>query len=74
MMTQTIQVTGMSCAHCVRAVSEEIAQLPGVTAVTVELHPEGASIVAIEADAEVGDEALATALDDAGSYRLVERS
>jgi copper chaperone len=34
----TIQVKGMSCAHCVRAVTQAIAGVPGVEAVAVSLE------------------------------------
>ena len=37
MTSTTYQVTGMTCEHCVRAVTEEIGNVPGVTAVTVAL-------------------------------------
>lgn len=30
-------VPGMSCDHCVRAISAEVGDVPGVTAVTVDL-------------------------------------
>ena len=30
-------VAGMACGHCVTAVTEEVEQVPGVTAVHVEL-------------------------------------
>ncbi len=30
-------VVGMTCAHCVAAVTEEVEQVPGVTGVRVEL-------------------------------------
>ncbi len=35
--TTTIQVAGMTCGHCVSAVTEELTQLPGVTDVTIDL-------------------------------------
>ncbi|MFF4350223.1 heavy-metal-associated domain-containing protein [Streptomyces sp. NPDC001530] len=30
-------VTGMSCAHCVASVTEEVSEVPGVTEVVVDL-------------------------------------
>lgn len=69
--TSTVSVTGMTCEHCVSAVTEEISALPGVTAVEVELAPEGTSTVRITAEQEVGREALEEALDEAGDYALV---
>ena len=35
--TQTFHVTGMTCDHCVRAVTAEVGPIDGVTAVTVDL-------------------------------------
>jgi copper chaperone CopZ len=35
--THTYTVTGMSCAHCVAAVSEEVAAVAGVRGVDVDL-------------------------------------
>lgn len=35
--TTTYTVTGMTCAHCVASVTEEVGELPGVAAVQVEL-------------------------------------
>jgi copper chaperone CopZ len=37
MDTRTFNVTGMTCEHCVAAVSEEVAQLAGVSDVEVDL-------------------------------------
>ena len=61
----TYTVTGMTCQHCVNAVSGEISEVPGVTGVDVDLatgkvevHGEGFS-----------DEAVAAAVDEAG-YQL----
>ena len=33
----TFQVTGMTCSHCERAVTEEISGIPGIQGVTVDL-------------------------------------
>ena len=37
MPSQNFTVTGMTCEHCVRAVTAEFSGLPGVTAVGVDL-------------------------------------
>ncbi|MDQ6716541.1 MAG: heavy-metal-associated domain-containing protein [Actinomycetota bacterium] len=70
MTTQTFQVTGMTCDHCVHAVTEEIESVPGVTAVDVALVPSGTSTVTVEADRTVADDEVAAALDEAGAYAL----
>jgi copper chaperone len=36
-MTSTYAVTGMTCEHCVRSVTEEVSEVPGVTGVDVDL-------------------------------------
>jgi copper chaperone CopZ len=36
MTTTTYTVKGMTCSHCVNAVSTEVGGLPGVTAVDVD--------------------------------------
>ena len=51
MTSTTYQVTGMTCEHCVRAVTEEIEGLHGVSAVTVALVPGGESAVTVTSDA-----------------------
>ena len=47
----TYDVQGMTCDHCVRAVTEEISQVGGVTSVTVHLG-DGTAAVAGDADPE----------------------
>ncbi len=71
MTTQTFTVAGMTCDHCVRAVTEELRSLDGVTQVSVDLHPGGASHVTVDAEREVADAEVAEALDEAGAYALV---
>ena len=70
MTSTTYQVTGMTCEHCVRAVTEEIESLAGVNSVTVALVPGGESAVTVTTDAPLTTEAVAAALDEAGAYHL----
>ncbi|MGE5290914.1 MAG: heavy-metal-associated domain-containing protein [Micromonosporaceae bacterium] len=70
MTTATYAVTGMTCEHCVRAVTEELARLDGVTRVTVDLVPGGQSRVTVAGDLPLAEDAVAAALDEAGDYRL----
>ncbi len=66
-MAQTdIRVHGMTCEHCVNAVTEELKELPGVHEVDVELVSGGDSPVHIVSDAELSAEALRDAVDEAG--------
>jgi copper chaperone CopZ len=70
MTTATYHVTGMTCAHCAQAVTEELQSLDGVRGVTIDLHPDGESAVTVASDAPLTAEAVATALDEAGDYQL----
>lgn len=68
--TTTIQVVGMTCGHCVSAVTEELTQLPGVTDVTIDLVAGGTSPVTVTSEQPLDDAAVAAAVDEAG-YELV---
>jgi copper chaperone len=70
MSVQTFPVTGMTCAHCVSAVTSELKQIPGVTDVTVDLVAGGTSSVTVASEASVGESDVAAALDEAGDYHL----
>lgn len=37
-MTQTLRITGMSCGHCVRAVTAALESVAGVESVAVDLE------------------------------------
>jgi copper chaperone CopZ len=70
MSTQTFAVTGMTCGHCVSAVTSEIREIDGVSEVSVDLVAGGTSAVTIASDAPVSEADVAAALDEAGDYRL----
>ncbi|RKS72703.1 copper chaperone CopZ [Motilibacter peucedani] len=67
--TTAYAVTGMTCGHCVSAVTAEITKLPGVTDVHVELVPGAASTVNVRSTAPLDAAAVAEAVDEAG-YEL----
>ena len=69
-LPQSFQVTGMTCGHCAGAVSDELQQLPGVSDVEVDLVADGVSTVRVTGTETLSDELVATALDEAGDYRL----
>jgi copper chaperone len=73
MSTQTFPLTGLTCGHCVSAVTSEVAALPGVTDVHVDLVADGTSTVSVTAEEALTVQQLAAALDEAGDYRLVTR-
>lgn len=55
-------VAGMSCAHCTAAVTEEVEQVTGVSAVEVDL---GTKRVVVRGDG-VSDDAVREAIREAG--------
>ena len=69
MAAQELSVRGMTCEHCVRAVTEEIASLAGVTEVSVDLQPGAQSRVTVIADPMPSTSDLAAAVAAAG-YEL----
>ena len=71
MSTQTFPVTGLTCQHCVGAVTSELSVLAGVTDVKIDLVVEGTSSLTVTADQELSDDEVALALDEAGDYQLV---
>lgn len=63
---QTYEVQGMTCDHCVRAVTAALQGIPGVHAVEVDL-PGGA--VTVTSEAPLDPDAVRAAVDEAG-YEL----
>jgi len=70
--TTTFAVDGMTCGHCVQAVTSELTALPGVTDVRVDLVAGGSSPVVVTSDAPLADEAVAEAVAEAG-YAVTPR-
>jgi copper chaperone len=67
MSTATYTVAGMTCGHCVRAVTEEVTAIPGVTDVQVDL---ASGVVTVTSETPVDQSAVKAAADEAG-YDLV---
>ena len=63
MATATYTVTGMTCDHCVSAVTQELSDITGVTKVSIEL---ASGQVTVESDAALDQAAVAAAVDEAG--------
>ena len=68
--TQTYQVRGMTCGHCVGAVTGELKALETVTDVTVDVVPQGDSTVTVTSLAGLDQDAVREAVALAG-YELV---
>ena len=59
-MTATYTVPGMSCQHCVDAITAEVGKVDGVTDVTVDLDAKRVAVVGGD------DAAIIAAIDEAG--------
>ena len=68
--TQTFPVTGLTCGHCVSAVTDEVRALPGVTDVAVDLTADGVSTLRVTADPQLSEAQVSAALSEAGDYQL----
>ena len=63
MATSTWTVTGMTCGHCVKAVTEEVSAIEGVQSVDVDLE---SGRVTITGEPDPSREQVAAAVDEAG--------
>lgn len=66
MTTVIYDVDGMTCGHCVNAVTGEIAKLPGVTDVAVDLDHGQVTVTSTQ---PLDHDAVQAAIDEAG-YEL----
>ena len=66
MTTTTLPVNGMTCGHCVQAVTTELRALPGVSEVAVELVSGGVSTVTVTSAGPLDDDAVRAAVEEAG--------
>lgn len=67
----TVHVDGMTCGHCIAAVTEELESLDGVEGVSVDLNAGGISEVTIDSDRKLKHEAISEAVAEAG-YLVVD--
>lgn len=65
-VTSTYHVTGMTCGHCVQAVTGELTALPGVDAVQIDL---ASGSVTVTSEQALTEDAVRAAVDEAG-YEL----
>ena len=68
-MHKTYTINGMTCEHCVKAITEEVSALDGVDNVTVSLE---SSSMTIDSAEEIPFDKVADAVDEAGEYTVAE--
>jgi len=68
MSVTTYTIKGMTCGHCVSAVTGELGRLAGVLDVKVDL-PSGTATVT--SDQPLDAQAVRDAVDEAGDYEVV---
>ena len=66
MTTETYRVSGMTCEHCIAAVTDEITSLPGVASVSIALVAGGTSDVTVDSADALDRDDVARAVDEAG--------
>ena len=66
-MEASYTVEGMTCGHCVAAVTEEVKQIPGVS--DVEVFLEGGRLTVVS-DAPVDFDRIVEAVAEAGDYSV----
>ena len=64
--TAEFTVTGMTCAHCVASVTEEVQEIEGVTDVTVDL---ASGALRVSSEQPLSDADVKAAVEEAG-YQL----
>ena len=63
MTTERFQVPGVSCQHCVNAITKEVSALPGVQRVQVALDNK---TVTVEHGEQVNTDQIVAAINEAG--------
>ena len=63
----TYTVTGMTCGHCVKAVTEEVSAIDGVTGVDVDL---ATGRLVVSSGAPVDFDRIVEAVAEAGDYAI----
>ena len=65
-VSTTVEVSGMTCGHCVSSVSEELESLAGVESVDVDLNAGGISTVTITSATALSPAEIGEAVAEAG--------
>ena len=66
MPEKNIKVQGMTCDHCVNAVTDALNKISGVTGVNIALNTDAPTPVNIVADNDISDADIKLAVEEAG--------
>ena len=66
MPEKNIKVQGMTCDHCVNAVTDALNKISGVTGVNIALNTDAPTPVNIVADNDISDADINSAVEEAG--------
>ena len=72
-METTLNISGMTCGHCVASVTEELEAIDGVDNVSVDLNAGGISTAVVSSSRTLSPVELGEAVAEAG-YLVVEPS
>ena len=62
----TVSIDGMTCGHCIDAVTEELKAIEGVQDVAIELHKGGISTAIVNSTGALDPEQIGEAVAEAG--------
>lgn len=62
METRTFPIVGMTCDHCVAAVTAEVSAVPGISDVVISLQEASVTV----SGEHIDESAIASAVDEAG--------
>lgn len=62
----TVNISGMTCGHCVASVTEELESLEGIEDISIELKKDGISVATIISEAKLDRAGIGEAVAEAG--------
>ncbi|MCC3271831.1 heavy-metal-associated domain-containing protein [Arthrobacter zhangbolii] len=71
METTTLNISGMTCGHCVASVTEELKAISGVDDVQVDLNAGGVSTATVTSERAIAPAEFGEAVAEAG-YTVVD--
>jgi copper chaperone CopZ len=72
MTTTRISIDGMTCNHCIDAVTEELTSLAGVQDVSIDLNKGGISTATVTSEGALDPEQIGEAVAEAGYVVVAE--